>query len=208
MKIAILGTGSVGSALGKRWAAAGHEIIYGSRQPDSDKVQALLAAEGDIAAIDNATAVSQAEVVVLAVPWSAAEAVVTAVADWHNKILIDATNPIAPGLTLDVGHTTSGGEMVAQWAAGARVVKAFNTTGYNNMRNPDYGGRAAAMFIAGDDADAKTVVLNLTGQLGFDAIDAGNLAIARYLEPLAMLWINLAMRQGLGREIAFTLARR
>ncbi len=208
MQIAILGTGNVGQALGAGWARAGHAIIFGSRQPDSDKVRALLQAVVGARAVAPQQAVAAAEVVVLATPWPAVQALVTSLHGWEGKLVIDATNPIAPGLQLAVGHTTSAAEMIAGWAAGARVVKAFNTTGANNMTNPIYGGESTTMFIAGDDADAKAIVTHLAQTLGFDVADVGPLSAARYLEPLALVWIRLAMAQGLGREIALKLVRR
>jgi predicted dinucleotide-binding enzyme len=88
------------------------------------------------------------------------------------------------------------------------VVKAFNTTGFGNMNNPRYGSQAITMFLCGDDAEAKAVVTQLGEDLAFEMIDAGPLAIARLLEPLAMLWIHLAVFQDLGPDIAFTLQRR
>ncbi|MCB0123371.1 MAG: NADPH-dependent F420 reductase [Caldilineaceae bacterium] len=209
MNIAILGTGNVGQALATGWLRAGHAITFGSRQPTDDAAQALVAAfQNKVTVTDHAAAIAQAEVVVLAVPWGAAEAVVTSVADWGNKILIDATNPIAPGWQLALGRDTSGGEAVQSWAKGARVVKAFNTTGYNNMLDPMYAGATTTMFIAGDDGGAKEVVTQLAEALGFDVADAGDLTAARLLEPLALLWIKLAVVQGQGREIAFKLVRR
>jgi NADPH-dependent F420 reductase len=208
MKIAIMGTGNVGSVLGKRWAQAGHSIVFGSRAPGRDDVQALVADAGaNAAAAHPADAVAGAELVVLAVPWRAAEAAVTSIADWQGKILVDATNPIAPGFKLAVGHTTSGAEEVAGWAPGARVVKAFNTTGDNNMADPVYDGQATTMFICGDDADAKEAVAGLAQTLGFDVTDVGDLTAARWLEPLAMVWISLARRGG-NRNIALKLVRR
>jgi predicted dinucleotide-binding enzyme len=102
----------------------------------------------------------------------------------------------------DIGHTPSGGEQVAAWAKGARVVKAFNSTGAGNMANPDYGAQKPTMFICGDDAEAKQVASQLTEELGLEACDCGSLGIARYLEPVAMLWIHLAYVQGLGPDIA------
>lgn len=209
MQIAILGTGNVGQALGAGWARAGHQIVFGSREPQSDKVRAVLQAVGAGAqAATPQAAVTTAEVVVLATPWRAAQAVVTGVQGWEGKIVIDATNPIAPGLELAVGYTTSAAELIAGWAAGARVVKAFNTTGANNMANPIYNGASTTMFIAGDDAEAKAVVTSLAQTLGFDVADVGPLSAARYLEPLALVWIRLAIAQGLGREIALKLVRR
>jgi len=88
------------------------------------------------------------------------------------------------------------------------VVKAFNTTGWNNMANPAYPEGPITMFIAGADADAKAVVSRLAQDLGLEPLDAGGLTVARCLEPPAMLWIDLAVVQNLGRDIAFKLIRR
>jgi predicted dinucleotide-binding enzyme len=109
---------------------------------------------------------------------------------------------------LTIGHATSGGEVVAAAATNARVVKAFNTTGYGNMANPSYGSQRPAMFVCGDDADARTTALALVEQIGFEGVDCGPLAHARLLEPLAELWIWLAIRGGLGTDFAFALLKR
>ncbi|MBL8056869.1 MAG: hypothetical protein JNK29_09240 [Anaerolineales bacterium] len=129
-------------------------------------------------------------------------------ADLAGRVLVDATNPLAPGLQLALGHTTSGAEQVAAWAPGARVVKAFNTPGVENMADPHYAGQAATMLICGDDASAKAVVAGLAEALGFDVADLGGLPQARLLEPLALIWIQLAIGQKQGRGIAFRLLRR
>jgi len=147
--------------------------------------------------------------VVLATPWAAAREAVKAAGDLSGKILIDATNPLKPDLSgLALGHTTSAGEEVARWATGARVVKAFNTTGARNMADPRLGGQSASMFLCGDDAAAKKTVAGLAEALGFEPVDAGPLAQARLLEPLAMLWISMAYAFGHGPNIAFKLLRR
>ncbi len=125
-----------------------------------------------------------------------------------GKVVVDATNPFGPDGGLAVGHTTSAGELVASWAPGARVVKAFNSTGAGNMSDSNYGGVRLTMFICGDDPGAKQAVAGLAEELGFEAVDAGLLAVARYLEPLAGLWVTLAYRLGLGPDIAFALLRR
>ncbi|MCI0577374.1 MAG: NAD(P)-binding domain-containing protein [Chloroflexi bacterium] len=209
MKIAIIGTGRVGQALGTGWARAGHQVIFGSRRPDSDEVQQIVAAAGpNASAAPVAEAAAAAGVVVLATPWAAVRDVIASAGDLAGKVVVDCTNPIKPGLELAVGLTTSGGEQVAGWAAGARVVKAFNTTGAENMANPDYGGRPATMFICGDDAGARATVASLASDLGFGVVDCGPLKLARTLEPLAILWIHLAAVQGLGRNIAFALLHR
>ncbi len=108
MKIAIIGTGNVGSALGQRWAEGGHTIVYGTRAPRSEKVQALLQKTGELSAATGAEAIEGADVVVMATPWGVTEQIIASLGDLTGKIVIDATNPIAPGFKLAVGHTTSG----------------------------------------------------------------------------------------------------
>ncbi len=209
MKITVIGTGNVGQALGVTWAQKGHEVVFATRDPESEKVQGILARAGAKArAMEVADAAATSPIIILATPWNAAESVVKAVPDWSGKILVDATNPIAPGLQLAISGDSSGAEQVAQWATGAQVVKAFNTTGAENMINPVYHGEATTMFICGDSAEAKTVVTQLAEDLGFEVADVGPLTAARYLEPLAMVWIRLAMVQGRGRDIAFKLVQR
>jgi hypothetical protein len=210
MRIAILGTGRVGGVLGRRWAQQGHTVIFGSRQPGSPKVTELVQSAGQNAsAASQAEAVEAAEVVVLAVPWRSAEEIVHSIPGWNGKTLVDCTNPIAEGRRrLSLGTTTSAAEEIARWASGARVVKAFNMVGSSTMENPRYGDTNANLFICGDDAEAKQAVNGLAASLGFAVIDAGDLSSARYLEPLAMLWIHLAYNQGFGREIAFQLLKR
>jgi predicted dinucleotide-binding enzyme len=149
------------------------------------------------------------EVVILAVPWPAAQDAIQSAGDLDGKVLVDATNPLAPNLSgLTLGHSTSAGELVAAWAPGARVVKAFNSTGSGNMADPAYGAQQTSMFLCSDDADAKASVAHLGEEIGFEMIDAGPLANARLLEPLALLWIYLAYVQGMGPDIAFKLLRR
>ena len=106
-----------------------------------------------------------------------------------------------------MGHTDSGGEQVQAWAPSARVVKVLNSTGAENMADPHYGAERATMFLCGGDATARAVAARLVEDLGFEAVAAGPLANARLLEPLALLWIDLALRQGLGRGIAFRRLR-
>jgi 8-hydroxy-5-deazaflavin:NADPH oxidoreductase len=208
MRIGIIGAGSVGGTLGQGWARAGHEVMFGVRDAMHPKVAKLVEQTGAKAA-SVAEAAAFGEVVAFATPWEATEEAVRSAGDLRGKVLLDCTNPLAPQLAgLTLGHTTSAGEKVASWAPGARVVKIFNTTGANNMANPDFGGVAATMFYCGDDAEAKAVASRLAADLGFDPIDAGKLEQARLLEPLALLWIRLAYVQQMGREIAFKLLRR
>jgi NADPH-dependent F420 reductase len=206
MKIAILGSGNVGGALGRRWVEQGHEIMLGARDRQSAKVQAALQAMGSAARVGSvAEAAAFGEVILLAVPWAAIAEVVEQAGDVSDKILIDATNRVGSPLPDGVA---SEAEAIARQARGARVVKAFNTTGSANMLNPQYGAYPADMFICGNDAGAKTVVAELAKEIGFEVVDCGPLANASLLEGLARLWIQLAYSLGNGRDIAFKLLRR
>jgi NADPH-dependent F420 reductase len=209
MNIAIIGTGNVGGTLGCRWARNGHAVVFGSRNPNSEKTRVLLEnAAGNASSVSPEEAAANAEVIVLAVPWGVAQATIKSLGDLRNKILVDCTNPIAPGLKLAVDSISSGGELVANWASEARVVKAFNATGWENMADPIYQGNPSMMPICGDDDTAKSVVTGLAQELGFEVFDLGSLDAARLLEPFALVWIRLAMIQGLGRDIAFRLVKR
>ena len=208
MRIGVIGAGNVGGALGRGWARKGHEVTFGVRHPSDPKLKPLLE-ETETKATSPAEAAADAEVVVLATPWEGTEEAVRGLGDLAGRILFDCTNPLAPQLSgLTHGFDTSAAEQVASWAPGARVVKVFNTTGANNMENPDFNGVAATMFYCGDDKEAKSTAHQLAADLGFDPLDCGNLEQARLLEPLALLWIRLAYLQGMGREIAFKLMKR
>jgi predicted dinucleotide-binding enzyme len=208
MKIAIIGTGSVGSALGRGFARAGHEVAFGVRDAAKPEVGKLVEETGARAA-SVAEAVSGAEVVVLAMPWGAAQDVIRSAGGLDGKIVFDCINPLNATFSgLDTGASRSAAEQVAAWAPGARVVKVFNSTGAGNMADPHYGGDRAAMLYCGDDAGAKEVAAKLAGDLGFEPVDAGPLSAAYLLEHFAMLWIHLAYGAGMGRNIAFKLMRR
>ena len=210
MKIAIIGSGHVGGTLGRRWAQRGHEIIFGLRDPNKNSTNELLKEIGPRArAASVAEAAAAANLIVLATPWQAAQNALAAAGNLAGKIVIDCTNPVKDDLTgLSIGLTTSAAEQVSLWAKGAAVVKAFNMTGSGNMVQPQFGADRATMFICGDDTQAKQAAGGLAAELGFDVVDAGGLIAARYLEPLAMLWIHLAYSVGLGPNIAFRLIRR
>jgi 8-hydroxy-5-deazaflavin:NADPH oxidoreductase len=213
MKLAIIGAGNVGGTLGIAWAErAGHEVFFGVRNPSSDKVQAVVRRlAGKAQAGTPAQAAAFAEFIVLTTPWNAAEAAIRSMGDLSGKIILDATNPLAmgpEGLRLDIGHSISAGEKVQGWAKGASVFKTLNTTGFGNMADPIFHGVKSVMFVAGNDAANKPKVMGLVAALGFDVVDAGPLRNARLLEAHAMLWIELAIKQGLGRDFAFAIVRR
>jgi hypothetical protein len=206
MRIAIIGAGNVGGALGRNWTRRRHTVTYGVRDPSSAKAEAL--AQGGAQVALPRQAVEWSDVVVLATPWAATREAVEALGDCGGRPLLDATNPIGPGLTSAVGADTSGGELVQAWAPTVRVVKIFNSTGAENLAAPVYGDEPTTMFYCGDDEAACTVAAKLATDLGFDAVSVGPLRNAALLESHALLWINLAMGQGATRSIAFKLLRR
>ncbi|MGH9675735.1 MAG: NADPH-dependent F420 reductase [Candidatus Acidiferrum sp.] len=137
---------------------------------DPNLKKLLAAAGGRAKAVAVNEAAIAADVVVLTVPWPAAEEALKNAGDLRGKILLDCTNPLKPDMSgFTHANTTSGGEQVAAWAAGARVVKIFNTTGFNNMANPVYPEGASVMLYCGDDAEAKKTAGQLAADLGFDA---------------------------------------
>ena len=205
MKIGFLGSGNVGSTLGTRWAQGGHQVVFSSRDPGSEKMKQVLEQAGpNSRAASPADAVAASDIVVIATPWPATEGAIRNAGSFAGKIVIDAVNPLLADLSgLEVGTTTSAGEMVAGWCKDAKVVKAFNTIGYPVMAKPVINGEPVVMFYCGDDAEAKKIVGQLALELGFNAMDAGPLTQARVLEPFALLWISLTFKQGFGAYWGF-----
>jgi predicted dinucleotide-binding enzyme len=202
MRVGIIGAGSVGTTLGNAFVRAGHEVVYGSRD-DTKTAPHAGALLGTIPG-----AVLDSEIIILATPFAAAESVLAEAGDFDGKILVDATNPIGPNLELVVSRTTSGAERVATFAKRARVVKCFNTVGHEIMANPKFGAQRALMLACGDDDDATRTTAKLATSIGFEGVALAGLARARDLEPLAVLWIMLAMQLGHGRNFALGLAQR
>jgi predicted dinucleotide-binding enzyme len=210
VKIAILGTGGVGAALGSRWGAAGHVVTYGSRAPQSEKVQQIVAKSGAAAAANSpGEAIVGADAILFAVPWPVARETLETLGDLSGRTLIDCTNPLLSDMSgIELGHVISAGEQIAAWSPGASVVKAFNSASVKVMLNPQFGEHRATMFYCGDDPSSKLTVRQLIEDIGFDPVDAGSLTSSRYLEPLAMLYIHLAFRQGFGSNCAFKIMKR
>ncbi len=216
MKIAIIGAGNVGGALGRSWAKAGHTIIFGVRNPAGGKTKPPIAEIGSAAtSVVVPDAVRSAEVIVLATPWEAVPDVINAMGDVRGKIIIDCTNPLflnsEGSLSLSLGSSTSGAEEIARLATGARVAKAFNTYGFENFADssyPGYGELKPVMFYCSDDDEAKEIVEKLAKDLGFEPVETGGLGMARSLEPLALLWIRLAMRRGRNPNFTWGMLKR
>jgi predicted dinucleotide-binding enzyme len=150
-------------------------------------------------------------VVVLSVPWTQAADALKSAGSLEGKVLIDCTNPLKSDLSgLVLGHTTSAAEEVAKMSPGSKVVKAFNTTFASVMHSPSrmFGSQRATGFYCGDDSSAKTIVSGLIRETGLEPLDVGPLMCARYLEPLAMLAMQIAFGQGFGTEMALGFLKR
>ena len=193
MDLGIIGTGSVGNALATGLTTAGHDVVLGSRDPDSVQID-------DVAVTTQREAADHGDVVVLALP---AGVVADVAADLQDvlagKPVVDTANE----------YPTAASERplaarVADSAPDAHVVKAFNTIGANRMTQPIIGGESATMFLAGEDAAVDTGA-TLARDLGFEPLVAGDLSAAGHLEDLARFWILLSQQQG--RDIGFRLLR-
>ena len=197
MKIGILGTGNVGQALGLGFAALGHEVKMGSRDPHQEKIKNWVNQAGSKASSGTfEEAAAFGELAVLCTIWSGAENAIQLAGPHHlaGKVVIDTTNPLdfSAGIPpkLAVGHTDSAGERIQRWLPESKVVKAFNIVGSPHMFKPDFAGGPPDMFICGDDDSAKTTVTDLLKAFGWSVVDIGSIDCARYLEPMAMVWIR------------------
>lgn len=198
--IAVIGTGDMGNSFGPRLAELGYRVIYGSRNPASDKVTALVAATGHGAsATSQKQAAQQAGVVLLALPWPAMETIVQNLGNLEGKVLIDISYPpidIADDGYYEITIDTSSAEMIQDWNPGAKVVKAFGTLGSNAIDDPSTVGGAVSVPIASDDREAKEKVAVITAELGFDPVDAGPLRMARTIEAMQnLLLVPLLQRR-------------
>ena len=195
--VAIIGTGQVGSTLGPRLFSAGYRIVYGSRSPDSEKVAELLGQTGSGAqAMTARQAAAQADIIVLAIPWSAVEELLLSFDDVSGKIIVDCINAVRFRRRQISLVTPSMAQTIARLAPGAHVVKALNTTTAANMANPQHGDSTISMPIAGDDSAAKHTVTDMLKALGFHVVDVGPLSNAPYLEAMGALYIHMNAIQG------------
>ncbi len=191
--IAVIGTGDVAGALGPEFAAQGHTIVYGSRNPSRDDVRALVTRTGNAAsATTPAESVAGADIVVMAVPGTVVEAVTRSLGDLSGKIIIDPTNAIDRSNNgyLELVYDTSAAEIIQGAAPGAHVVKAFNTLNWRTMVDPDSSGGPVSIPLVGDNAEAKARVAELVEGMGLEAIDLGPLRYARHVEGMLLVWIH------------------
>jgi predicted dinucleotide-binding enzyme len=205
MKIAIIGSGNVGTALAYVWKHAGHQVVMGVRNPDSQKTQQAKQQLPDVSFHTVKEASTISDVLVITTPPDAILELIPQLGDVSNKTLVDTTNSIR---TRPEPHATAY-HAIKHITGAHKVVKCFNSTGFENMRNPVYNGEGVDMFAAGDHAEAKAVASQLAKDAGFSSCyDFGGDDKVELLEKFALSWINLAIMQGHGRNIAFRIVRR
>ena len=205
MNIAVIGTGNVGGALAKSWAKAGHKIFLGVNDTANFKGKSLLDLH-NVSAHSIADAVKKAEVVLIAAVPQATADIVKAMGNVTNKVIIDAMNSVR---VKPEGYSNTFEALIAL-ASDAEVVKCFNTTGFENMANPVYPNDLHIdMYMAGDSKIGKEITAHLAKDAGFEnCYDFGNNDKVALLEQFALVWINLAIMQGQGRNIAFKIVKR
>lgn len=204
MKIAVIGTGNVGSALAQGFLKSGHEVRVGVRNPNKFKgAETLKDTRATIHTIPDA--VRESEVIVIAAVPQAVREIATSLGDVTEKIIIDTMNSFRER---PEGFSTTT-EALTKLTGCRHVVKCFNSTGAENMANPVYDSTGIDMFYAGDSAKAKTVAAQLCKELGFaEVYDFGGSDKYSLLEQFAMAWVNLAIMQGHGRGMAFKVLKR
>lgn len=192
MDIAIIGAGNVGTALAGAFARAGHHVTISATHPEHAAKTAQ--ATGTGSAGTNQEAVAAGDVVILAVPGTAFDAIVGEVGDeLAGKVVVDVSNRPTPDPS---GAGTSIAEELQARIPNASVIKAFNTAFATRQADPTLDGVAVDGFVAGDDAEAKRTVLDLVESIGFRPVDAGSLASSRTLEGMAWLNISRAIEGG------------
>lgn len=205
MNIAIIGTGNVGGALATKWARKGHRILLGVRDTANFKGRELLQ-NPNTEVLPVTEAVQAAEVILLATPAPMAVEVAQSLGDTTGKIIIDSMNIVMGRGPVGFSNTA---DAVLAHTQTRDVVKCFNTTGFNNMIDPEYQGIAIDMFVAGDSDRGCEAAAQLALDAGFGTCyRIGGNDRFQLMEQFAFFWINLAMFQGQGRDIGFKLLKR
>jgi 8-hydroxy-5-deazaflavin:NADPH oxidoreductase len=196
MRIAVIGVGGIGSALASLFARHGHPVVLGTRRREA--VEALARELGAVAVRSYRDAALDAEALCFCASWEHAESVLAELGDVGGRVMIDTTNPETPdGRALAIGHSISGAERVAAWLPSARVVKAFNYVYAELLLDAAAAASLLpSIFLSGDDPEAREQTAALVASCGLEAIDCGPLINARYLEPLALLMVQLVRERG------------
>lgn len=205
MNIAVIAAGNVGTTLALAFRKAGHSVVFGVRQPEGNFKRKDFVTGFAFAfhSIDQAVAVS--EVIVLCTPGEVAHEVAKQLGDVSNKVIIDTMNAVFK----KPAHYTNTSDAVLDNCNCTDLAKCFNTTGFENMADPDYNGVALDMAVAGNSIKAKQVAAQLAKDIGFGEVyDLGGNDKFNLIEQWAMCWINLAILQKVGRNIGFKILKR
>lgn len=198
VRVAVLGAGNIGGTLGRKWVAAGHDVTFGVRDPQDAKAQALRAEVGERAKIGTVDeALASSDVIVMALPGPAMdETIARYAAQLDGKTIIDAANrmgdPRRNSLATFQARTPN-----------ARVYRAFNSYGWENFAEPDFGGVAADLFYAGPGGDSLATVEQLIADIGLRPVRLGDVDQTDLADAVASLWFALALGQRKGRHLAF-----
>ena len=203
MKITVIGAGNIGGTMGKKWAAAGHDVVFGVRDVSSPKVAALLQEmSGNGRADTIPSALAFGEVILIAIPYDAVTAVVTIHADaLADKIIIDATNKFGAPVVNNL-------ETIRQAVPTARLFRAFNSLGWEIFANPQFDGVQVDHFYCGMDGEKRPLVEQLIADIGVRPVWVGDLETAPVVDALGTLWVTLAFQRGWGRNITFKMIER
>jgi predicted dinucleotide-binding enzyme len=203
MKIGIIGVGNIGSGLGSLFAKNGHEVMF-SYSHDPQKIQRVVDEAGPNAQSGTPQqAVRFGDIVVLAVGWGAVIDALKAAGSLDGKTLVSCVNPLTPDFSgLVVGTTTSGAEEIAKLVPKAHVVEAFLNVfaGILHSGTMLFGSDVPSVFYCGDDAGSKAAVAKLITDIGLEPVDSGPLKNARFVEPTAMLILQLGAFLGMAKE--------
>jgi predicted dinucleotide-binding enzyme len=185
VKIAVIGAGTIGRTLGAAWASAGHAVVYGVRSPGAPGTASI------------PDAVAAAEVVVLAIPGTAAKDVIASLGHaLAGKVVVDATNDVQGTGTLHA---------LEELSDDAHPVRAFNTLGWENLANPTFDGVAADLFYAAEEGSAHEVAERLIADVGLRPVWLGGVDAFDLVDSLARLWFTLVFERKLGRRLAFKM---
>lgn len=211
MNIAFIGAGQVGAPLAARLSGAGHAVVLAESKKESATIAAALGRSRRLSSCPLVEAVRGADLVFLAIPFSANESVLPPLAEsLTGKVVVDCTNPVGPGLTHGLENVRSGSDLVQSLVPRASVVKAFTIYGFENFENPVYPAYSVkpAMFFCGDDLAAKERVGRLITDCGFEPFDVGGLAQALHLEHMTLLWVRMVRAGGHSPDVVWAALRR
>ena len=206
MRLAIVGTGRMGSGLARVWRSAGHEIVLGVRNPSAVGVRSL-ATEVDANVVEIAEVGRDVDAVVLTIPHAAVDEAVFSLGPLAEQIVIDCTNAVRPGFQPEFDYTTSAAEELQAQIPAAYVYKSFNAQGAETLGASMFGEQRASNFYCGPDGESRRIVHRMVEDAGFDPVYVGGLDRARQVESLMLLWVAVAQQRG-HRSIAFKLLER